>query len=211
MRTCLLYVFPQVNQPVYGPAAKRFATSYMENPPGEADHEIVVCINGGTGIGPYQRNIFKPLPVDWREYNNWGKDLGAFQMAADSIPCDLMIFMGSFVHFGQPGWLDIMVRAYEDYGPALYGAYAFHEPADHIRTSIFWCPPELFNAYPIQIGDKDRYPAEHGSNSITLWARKVGFETLLVTRRGVFEPSEWHHVERQDALVLDQHTDRMGY
>lgn len=195
-----------LNVAKYGPAAKQFSESYMANPPGEADHEIIVCLNGGNGVGPYQRKLFEPLPVTFIEHNNWGKDLGAFQMAAESIPCDLIIFMGSHVNFYRPLWLDRIVQAYEENGPALYGAWAFHQPATHIRTTFFWCPPELFRAYPVQISDRDRYAAEHGGNSITLWAKRTGFETLMVTFDAILRPEQWRHAGPPECLALDQHT-----
>lgn len=211
MRVCLTYIFPQLNLPVYQPAARRFAESYMQNPPGLADHEIHVFLNAGTGPGPIQERTFSPLPVKFHDYSNWGKDIGAFQHAADTIDCDLLVCMGSFVHFPQPSWLDLIVRSYEDYGPGVYGAFAFHQPMPHIRTTIFWLPPMLLQAYPHQVGDQNRYGFEHGPESITLWSRSKRFEPRMVTRRGVFEMNEWHHVEARDCLCYDQHTEKIGY
>jgi len=210
VRICLVYVLPMLNAEVYGPAAKRWSQSYMDFPPGETDHEIVVCLNGGNGHGPYQKKLFEPLPVTFFEHNNWGKDIGAFQMAAEQIPCDLLVCMGSFVHFHQAGWLDRMVHAFEDNGPTVYGAWGFHLPSPHLRTTAFWMPPDLLNAYPTQIGDRDRYGFEHGGNSLTLWSQRMGFEPLMVTWNGVFDMPQWHHVDGAESLILDQHCDRAG-
>jgi hypothetical protein len=178
----------------------------MDNPPGEHDHEIWVCINGGNGHGPYQEKLFSPLPVNWTEHSNWGKDVGAFQMAAETIPCDLLVCFGANVHFHKPGWLDRMVRVFEDYGPCVYGAWAFHQPRPHIRTTAFWLPPDLLRMYPHIIGDKDRYEFEHGSNSLTLWSQKMGFEPLMVTRSEVLAMPQWRHAGCEDSLIGDQHT-----
>jgi hypothetical protein len=190
----------------YGPAARLFADTYMAQPPGQVDHEVVVVLNGGNGIGPYQRKSFDPLPVTFIEHNNWGRDIGAFQMAADTIPCDLLVCFGSHVHFHKAGWLDRMVRAFEDNGPTVYGAWGFHQPAPHLRTTAFWLPPDLLRSYPVQVSDRYRYGFEHGSNSLTLWSQKMGFEPLMVTWGEVLAMKEWHHAGCDTALFGDQHT-----
>jgi hypothetical protein len=156
---------------------------------------------------------FKPLPVRLMTHDNWGKDIGAFQRAARDIQnCDLMVFCGSHIHFRQAGWLDIMVKSFENNGPGVYGAYAFHQPNPHIRTTCFWMPPELLNAYPHAVGNDFRYEFEHGSaHSIVKWTTDVGFNAWMVTWAGVFAQKDWRHVENHEALVLDQHSDRIGY
>jgi hypothetical protein len=210
MKVCLVYIFPQINLPVYEVAAKRFVDSYFNNPPGAADHEIHVCLNGGSGHGPYQEKIFNPLPVTWMEHNNWGKDIGAFQVASHSLNCDLLVCFGSHIYFHRPGWLDRMVRAFEDYGPTIYGAWGQYLPTPHIRTTGFWLPPDLLRLYPYQIGDRDRYSFEHGSESITLWCQKLGFDPMQVTWNGDFNMSQWHGVNRQESLFYDQWFDGRG-
>lgn len=211
MTTALIYVHPCLDIAKYGPAARRWSDSYMTSPPGDSDHDLYVVLNGSNGVGPYHRKLFDPLPVQFLEHSNWGKDLGAFIMAAQVVPCDLLVCLGAHVHHHQPGWLDLIVRAYENFGPSLYGAFAFHNPRPHIRTTAFFIPPDLLNAYPFMVSDHTRYEFEHGQNSITLWSRGMGFEPRMITRRGVFEMADWHHVERSDCILLDQHTDRIGY
>lgn len=196
-----------VNAIKYGPAARLFADTYMAHPPGETDHDLIVVLNGGNGVGPYQRKCFDPLPVTFVEHNNWGRDIGAFQMAADTIPCDLLLCLGSHVHFHRAGWLDRIARAFEDNGPALYGAWAFHHPRPHVRTTALWLPPELLRSYPHQIGDKDRYGFEHGTDSITLWTQRMGFEPLMVSWNEVLPMPQWRHLSRDESLFLDQFMD----
>lgn len=210
MRIGLCYIFPMVNIGVYGPLAKRFVGSYFAHPPGDTPHEIHILVNG-SAIGPVQRKIFDALPCHFHSYSNFGKDIGAFQRAGVEIPCDLLLCFGAPVHFRQAGWLDVIANAYVQNGPALYGAWAFHQPAFHIRTTAFWLPPDLLNAYPYQIGDGQRYEFEHGANSITRFAIDNGFGALQLTWSGVFPPAGWHHTENAESLLLDQHTDRMGY
>jgi hypothetical protein len=133
-------------------------------------------------------------------------------MAARTIKADLMVFLGARVHFGKPGWLDVMVNAYLTHGPGIYGAYAFHTPHLHIRTTCFWMPPDLLNLYPVNVGNDQRYLFEHGGkDSITEWTISSGFNAWLVTWTGVFPPTHWRHVENHEALILDQHSDRIGY
>lgn len=210
MKVTVLYCSPQVNAPVYQPAARAFAASYVQNPPGLTDHELVVGLNGGEKQ-PIHDKLFAPLAPTFITHNNWGRDVGLFQHAADRLDCDLLVCFGSHVEFHLPNWLDIMVNAYLENGPSLYGAWGFREPAVHIRTTAFWMPPELFRLYPYQIGDPQRYAFEHGPESITLWTKSKGFEPMMVTRRGVFGIDRWHHVEREDCLFLDQHARRIGY
>lgn len=176
----------------------------MSFPPGESDHEIVVCLNASNSHGPYQERIFNPLPVNWIYHNNYGKDIGAFQVAADTLKCDLLVCFGSHIYFHRAGWLDRMVRAFMDHGPTLYGAWGFHQPLPHLRTTGIWLPPELLRLYPHQIGDKQRYQFEHGSDSITLWAQKMGFEPMMITWDRDLPMSQWGGVGRQESLLWDQ-------
>lgn len=212
MRVAVCYVHPRANQFTYLGAARRFKDSYMRHPPGGTDHELYVIINGDEPRGQDQRT-FKPLAPHFLQHDNYGKDIGAFQFAARTIKdCDLMVFCGAHVHFRQPGWLDVMVGAYERNGPGIYGAYAFHQPALHIRTTCFWMPPQLLLAYPILVGNDQRYEFEHGhTHGICKWVIDTGFNAWMVTWKGTLPPDHWRHVENGEALVLDQHSDRIGY
>ena len=189
----------------YAPMARRFVDTYMENPPGAADHELHVCINGGIPIGDWCRELFNPLAPNFFQHNNYGKDIGAYQVAADIIDCDLMVCLGAPVHFHKPGWLDRILMSYVENGPAVYSSWGFHQPRPHLRTTAFWLPPELLNAYPYRVGDRERYQFEHGGESITLWSQKQGFEPLQVTWRGVYPMASWHPVTRDESLMVDQH------
>ena len=200
-----------MNQKTYVPAARRFVQSYLNNPPGATPHEIYVFINGDI-VRQSDMPLFKPLPVKFKSHDNFGKDIGAFQRAAREIPCDLMVFCGAHVHFRKPGWLDLMVNAFERNGPGIYGAYGFHAPHLHLRTTCFWMPPDLLNMYPILVGNDHRYEFEHGpTHGISKWVIDSGFNAWMVTWTGTFPPNNWRHVENQEAAILDQHSDRIGY
>lgn len=211
MTVALIYVHPRTNMKIYLPMARRFIRSYMENPPGAQQHDLYVVINGDEPRKS-DENTFKPVAVKYLRHDNSGKDIGAFQMAARSIKADLMVFMGAHVHFPKPGWLDVIVSSYLKNGPGIYGAYAFHQPFMHVRTTCFWMPPDMLNMYPVIVGNENRYEFEHGpTHGIAKWCVEAGFNAWLVTWTGTFPPAHWRHVENNEALILDQHSDRIGY
>lgn len=211
MKVTIAYIYPAMDARTYRPMARRFVDNYMRHPPGECDHHISVLVNGG--MPSMQRNyemLFKPLPCDFFYHNNVGKDVGAYQAAAHHIKSDLMVCLGSPVRPRRAGWLDVIVRAYEQNGPGLYGNWAFHEPRDHIRTTAFWLPPQLLTSYPFQIVNENRYEFEHGTQSIRAYTESLGLNCLQVTWAGCFSKKDWHHVPADHCLFLDQHTDRIG-
>jgi hypothetical protein len=207
----IVYVWPQVSFHVYEPLARRFAESYLEHPPGQHDHQIKVVLNGGVS-GPLHKKVFDPIPCEFVPHTNWGKDIGAYQMAASTWACDLLVCFGAHVRFPRGGWLDYMVRMYQDNGPALYGAYCFHQPSPHVRTTNFWMPPQLLQSYPHPIGNDQRYMFEHGGeHSFTRHCMASGYPAYQLTWNGVYGIGDWHHPTPEDALLYDQHTDRIPW
>jgi len=211
VKVVVAYVYPMVNTGMYNLLAERFVRSYMDHPPGAHPHELYVVVNGGDPRSPYLKSIFSAITGSFLHHNNYGKDIGAYQKAAHEVPCDLLVCLGSHVHFRRAGWLDRIVDAFQNNGPHLYGCWAFHQPKDHIRTTAFWCPPELLKSYPLAVGDGDRYEFEHGNKSIVHHVNGLGLGCYQVTWDGVYAPEGWHHVENDQCLMLDQHTDRLGY
>lgn len=211
MRTAVVYVFPQINAKVYEPQAMRFAKQYLRFPAGETNHDLYVVCNGGGEVTKRQESLFEPLAPTFLYHNNCGRDIGAFIMAAQNVPCDLLVCLGAPTRPRMDCWLDRMVRAVEDNGPGLYGCWGFHAPAVHIRTTVFWITPQILNAYPVQIDDHRRYEFEHGGQSITRFCMSKGFPVMQVTGRGVFPVDKWHHVEQADCIFMDQHCERIGW
>jgi hypothetical protein len=205
LKTALIYVHPTAAAATYVPMARRFVSTYLEHPPGESDHEIHVAINGGIDAGLWCEQLFHPLPCQFFQHNNAGKDIGAYQAAADIIECDLMVCLGAPIHFHKPGWLDRIVMAYEEYGPTVYGPWGFQVPRPHLRTTAFWLPPELLNSYPRRVDNTSRYEFEHGGESIALWAKARGFDPLMVTWSGVYGMDAWQNISREESLFVDQH------
>lgn len=206
MKTALVYVYPDLKPHVYEPLARRFVNTYMEYPPGEADHELYVVVNSRSHSDEFYKEIFSPLPCHLSYHNNVGKDIGAFQMMSASLACDILVCLGAPVHFCRAGWLDQIVNAYLRNGPALYGPWGFSEPKPHIRTTAFWLPPEILNSYPHVVNDGTRYEFEHGDRSIHAHCKSSGLESFMVTWNGCYPQSQWHHVGLDATLFLDQHS-----
>lgn len=209
MKTVLCYVFPNLNPVLYEPMARRFVRSYQEFPPGETEHDLVVVSNGSPITRP-QRRIFEPLPAQFRDHNNYGKDIGAFMSVAIESPADLLVCFGSHINFHRAGWLDRMLNAYLDLGPGLYGCWGFHEPAPHIRTTSFWLPPELLSAYPWPVDNPHRYNFEHGpTQSILRWTQQNGLPVVMVGWSRSYIFPEFTHLSEAESLMWDQHIDRV--
>ena len=207
VRLAVVYLFPLINSKLYEPMARRFANAYMDHPPGEADHELYVCTNGGSA-DERQERLFDPLVPKFISHNNSGKDIGAYMMAARTIPCDFLLCIGAPVRPRRAGWLDVLARAVEENGPGIYAPWGFHVPSIHLRTTIFGITPQILNAYPHTITNEKRYEFEWGRDCITLWCQRKGFQANMVTAHGVFPVAKFHHVPISESLFEDQHTDK---
>jgi len=208
MRLSLAYVFPNLSPKIYEPCAKRFISHYCEFPSGTTDHSFHVIVNGGARLTQRQKDLFNPLVPEFFYHDNTGKDLGGFQNFANTVPCDFMVCLGAPVRPVCAGWLDMVVRALEEFGPGLFGFWGFDQPAVHIRTTAFAISTEILKMYPHQVDNSKRYDFEFGHNSITKFCLKNGLAVMQVTRRGAFTPDNFHFVEHADALLKDQHHDR---
>lgn len=207
MRVCVAYIYPMVNLRTYFPLALRFSETYQEFPPG-FDHELHVICNGRTPTDNEIR-MFNGIPAKIGFHDNSGWDIGAFQSFAESNQCDLMVCLGAHAHFYRPNWLKAMVDAFVNWGPGLYGCACYSSPRDHVRTTLFWCPPEIIRSYPYTVGSSrsSRYEFEHGKNSITRHVQKHGLPCMMVTWKGCFPFERWHDnaPDRNEVLVRDQH------
>lgn len=198
------YCYPTTDRSTYDKMARRFADSYIENPPGEYDHRLVVLVNGPKYPGI--NKAFDPLPVEYLQHDNSAKDLGAYIKAAYSVDSDLLVCLGAPVFFHKAGWLDCMAAAYFDNGPGMFGVFGAQAPLPHLRTTGFGISPELLRSYPYAITTSTRYQAEHGPDSLSLWVERTGFNSLQVAWTGVFSRDGWHQPLKKDALMYDQHS-----
>lgn len=207
MTIAVIYIYPQVQMRTYFPLAQRFADTWRRYPPG-IDHQLYVIMNGSEAA-PIDARVFLGLPCAMLAYSNVGWDIGAYQRAAETIPCDLLVCLGAPVHFYRAGWLARMAESFIENGPGLYGCTAYQGPLTHVRTTSFWTPPALLNSYPYSVGSsrKSRYEFEHGANSFTRHVLNAGFSCMMVTWNGSFPYGQWHdHTPTKDEiLVRDQH------
>lgn len=210
MKVAVVYVMPLVNVGTYVPMAKRFMETYRYNPPGKTKHDVYVVINGESPLDSYARSQFTGFPCQFLEHNNYGKDIGAYLAAADRVDCDLMLCLGTPVHFHKPGWLDRIHDTYLDHGPAMYGPWGFQQPMPHLRTTVFWLPPELLLAYPHMVDGRSRYAFEHSPTSMTLWSQKQGLEPKMVTWKEVLPMKDWGAISKDESLMVDQHMQRFN-
>lgn len=213
VNVAVAYVFPQVQFAKYFPLAKRFADTWRQFPPGNESHTLYVIGNGGE-VPPASRGIFH-YGTRFVSHDNSGWDIGGFQSAADHIPCDLLVCLGAPVHFHRAGWLDRMVDAFLNHGPALYGCACYEGALLHVRTTIFWCPPQLLQSYPMLVGSTRpaRYDFEHGPHSFTRHTLNAGLDCIMATWQGVFPydgRGNWqnHMPDADTILVRDQHIHR---
>lgn len=205
MKTCFLIRQPKLavvyvyvmNNPKFHQAAVRFVESYRKHAPG-LDHETVVACTLGRPNAASER-LFSGLPsVRFFVHNNAGYDIGAFQAVVKDLDCDLMICLGAGVYFRQDGWLRRILEAWQKHGVALYGAMgnggnARVSALPHIRTVAFWLPPDLLRAYPIKVErPEQRYPFEHGPQSLSQWVWKVGLECWMVAQSGEYRLAQWN-------------------
>lgn len=216
MNVALVYILPHIRLDRYRPLARRFVDSYQRFPAGE-EHRLFVVVNGAIPDRIHQEP-FANLGAEFLHHTNVGKDIGAYQMFAErfSDQFDLMLCLGTPVHFRRALWLSRILEAYAQHGPGLYGSYGFHQPNLHIRTTNFWLPPHLLNSYPLSISDATRYEFEHGSKSITRHVLGLGYPVMQVSWTRCVPHTGWmdHFVEmmsNEEALILDQHTDSKGY
>lgn len=186
MKIAIVYVFAPVGGEGYINYAMRFLDSYYKHPPGLA-HETIIVLNG-TKVTSEIACLFSSLPrCHFLEHDNSGYDIGAFQFAARSVSCDMMVFFGASTFFKREGWLIRMADAFQKHGQAVYGAMGNRGDLDvkvwpHLRTTAFWCSPELMNAYPTVVKrPEQRHPFEHGKDNFTEWVRRQGLKAWVVT------------------------------
>lgn len=188
MKIACVYIVPPDSETSAAYAA-RFLDSYHAFPPGE-DHETVIVLNS-TKRSCQIECLFSSMPhLYFLEHDNSGFDIGGFQLASRTVPCELMIFFGVSAYFRHPNWLVKITDAFQRCGPAQYGAMGnAGDPRfgvqPHIRTTAFWLPPILFNRYPIRVNcSQQRHPFEHGPQCLTTWLKGQGIESWVVSAIG---------------------------
>jgi hypothetical protein len=213
LRVAIVYVYPIVGDPEHDVLARRFVESYWACAAG-ADHIVHVYFNGGEPTAAHTR-LFDGMPCEFHQHDDVGWDIGVYQ-AASHLECDMMVCLGGASYFKREGWLRRMTEVFGDrHGVGLFGASASYEQSPHIRTSAFWCRPELVRAYPEPVATyEDRYRFEHGPTSITRLSELVGVGAWMVTWDEVCAKAEWRtpanifrRGDQSNALVRDRYFD----
>ena len=179
--------------------AYQFVESVSKFPPG-ADLNWVIALNSPNGqeLSTEMKQVFEALGnVTYFKHDNSGWDIGAFQAYSKTSKADFVLFFGSSSYARKNNWALPMITAFKTYGPnAIYGVTANLGNRDgvspHLRTTAFWCTPELFNRYPTRVTKpEDRYPFEHGHQSMTVWAWSQGYQVYVVETENVFAYPDW--------------------
>lgn len=186
MKIACVYCYPTPNNGApFARLADRFVSTYVQHPP-LMNHMMVVMSNGGPPNPQAYKQFSAIEHTKFLLHDNSGYDIGAFQKAASTIICDLMVFFGSSTYFRGPGWLKRMVEVYESLGDGLYGCTGNQGDRrvnvwPHVRTTAFWCSPKLLNEHPFRVGDPtQRYPYEHGEHCLTNFALSQGKSAWIV-------------------------------
>jgi hypothetical protein len=223
MRICTVYNYPTKNfGPEHATYAQRFVDSYRKYPPMH-DHSMIVVSNGGPPAGKAVQQFSWIKGTQFIQRENAGMDIGAYQLAARSFQCDIMVFFGGSSYIRGPGWLMRMVSSFQVYGHGLYGCTGnqgdnrqvgthIERVWPHVRTTGFWCAPQLITAHPFRVKDNsERYPYEHGPVGLTSWVIHQGLPVMIVGWRDIKPlhecdsmPDGFHKGDQSNIMVGDR-------
>jgi len=221
VKIVLCYIFPLDGGGGYREKALQFVESYGRCAAG-VDHDTVIVCNGAAPSDD-ARSIFSGLPgLSFLQHDNSGWDIGGFQLAARTVPCDLMVFCGGSAYFRIPGWLERMAQMFLELGDTLYGSTGNQGDSrvgvyPHVRTTGFWCSPSLLAKYPFLVtqggGGGQRYAAEHGPNCVCNWLASQGKTSWVVGATDALPVTQcdslangFHHGNQEGVLVGDRLT-----
>lgn len=222
MNISVVYVYPANSGPQHEMHACRFLESYHANPPG-IDHSSVIVLNGAKANSEITCQFCAMPKCMFLEHDDSGWDIGAYQLAARKVSCDLMVFIGGSTYIRHPGWLLRIATSVQRHGNALYGFMGNRgDPAvrvsPHIRTTGFWMTPESFNRYPIKVTRQEqRYEFEHGRTCLTTWAIQQGMRAWVVSMNGEYGMRDWDdipngfHRGNQSALLFGDRITEIPY
>lgn len=182
--------------------AENFVNSVLKFHPGQPINWVIVC-NSPSGRDPSE--VMKPLfsklgTVSYFKHDNSGWDIGAFQAYSRTSKADICLFFGSTAYCRVSNWAEPMIAAFREKGPyAVYGVCGNMgnlavKVYPHVRTTGFWCSPKLFNNYPTTVTNPtERYPFEHGPQSLTMWSWANGYQVYIVDTDAVWEYPNWNN------------------
>ncbi len=177
--------------------AHNFVASVLNYPSGIDLNWVILCNTRDAVLSDSMNALFSQLGrVSYFKHDNSGWDIGAFQAYCRKSSADMIVFFGSSSYARKPDWATTMVSAFRTHGPnAIFGATGNLGSGDvfpHVRTTAFWCTPELFNRYPKTVTSPDqRYPFEHGPEGLTMWAWSQGYQVYVVETENVYAFPDW--------------------
>lgn len=201
-----------VGKPQYDEGARRWLASYLLYRP-EMEHSVVTI----NRYADPEDDLFASIGTEMR-YNGSGWDCGAWKWAARNVEAPFLVCFNSSCVIQGPCWLERLVGAAERHGQGIYGPLTSNEIAPHVRTPCMAFHPEVVNAYPKDCESReDTYRFEScgypdGTPNVTMWARRQGFQTRLVTWDGDYAPPDWRKPsnifrrgDQSNLLVHDRH------
>lgn len=219
LKIVIVYIYPIDGAGGFRDKAAQFVNTYQQYPP-DLEHATVVICNGAP-VTSDAMTLFAPMPgCSFRQHDNSGMDIGGYQLAARTAACDLMVFFGAHTYFKKPGWLVKMRDAFLTGGDTLYGATGNQGDMrfnvyPHVRTTAFWCSPNLINRHPLRASHNGlRYEYEHGASGLTTWLiRQCGGQPWIVAWDGMYPltqcdsiPNGFHQGNQSNVLVGDRLT-----
>lgn len=213
---CLLYTYvlaksdPFRQEPLpFMPSAMRFLNAYRQFKP-KLKHDL--CI---VGCGGEVDALFEEVATFYRRYDGDGYDCGAYQAVGSKLKYDLVLGLNSHVFFWRDGWLEAFAKAYDVFGPGVYGASGSYERNRHIRTPAIAFSPELMRKYPVKIDSRvAAEEAEGGPMNFTVWAQEQRKPTIVVAADGCYSLSRIRAIQngfrrgdQSNMLILDRHSE----
>lgn len=213
MKIGIVYVYPTMGG-AHDDLAARFVGSFTKHLPRSA-HELYVVSNGGKPSLKMLETV-KTVRCRWIEHDDSGWDIGAYRKAAREISCDLMVFFGGSAYLRRDGWFERVEQSFRKHGRAIYGATGSWSQNRHVRTTGFWLPPSLLNAYPLPTTSEQssRYAFEHGPEGLTSWVLGQRLKAWVVTPDSEYEPHRWRDSRtfwwsnQENLLLSDGRTDQ---
>jgi hypothetical protein len=218
MKIAIVYIYPEAGGNGHFERALNFVQSYHQCEP-RVEHDTVIICNGGKADDE-TKYLFESLPnCTFLEHDDSGFDIGGYQLAAKSYPCDLMVFLGGNSYIRGPGWLRRIANVFQEQGDNLYGCTGNQGDMrfgvfPHVRTTGFWCSPKLINDHPLRVTDNSqRYPYEHGPNGLTTWALRTGRQAFIVGWNEIRDvhscdsmPEGFHQGQQANIIIGDRLT-----
>lgn len=188
---------------------KRFYDGYRKFKPA-IPHDLIIVRCGSTEGA----TDFDAIATHYLRFDGWGSDCAAYQAVLRVLDYDLVLCMNTLAFPWRLEWLEPFVEAFKLHGHGIYGATASYERNPHLRTPAIAICPDVMRDYPFNTTNRsDSVEFESGFNSITLWAERNGYPTILVTADGRYYRGDWRKPEnifrrgdQSNCLLWDRHT-----